>query len=81
MIEKEKALVFGETKGFIKSFDQPKTKPFPFKNQDVCSFCGGELMDDSIRFKGISACANCLQMFSILDTNLRDYQTKRNGKI
>ena len=81
MIKNKKALVSPKTKGLIKSFEQSEIiKRFPIKNQDVCSFCCGEMIDDSIVFKGISACVICLQKFSILDANLREYQAKRRVK-
>jgi hypothetical protein len=69
----KKAPVFGETKGLIKSYLQKDSKSFPNENQDVCSFCLGEMIDDSIRFKGIAACSECLRKLAIFDANLRNY--------
>ncbi len=81
MIKNKKALVSPKTKGLIKSFEQSEIKRFPIKNQDVCSFCCGEMIDDSIVFKGISACVICLaESFRYLMQDLREYQAKRRVK-
>jgi hypothetical protein len=69
----KKALVFSETKGLVKSCLQRNSKPFSYENQDLCSFCLGEMIDDSIRFKGIAACSECLRKLAIFDANLRNY--------
>ncbi len=76
-MKNEKALVFGETKGLNKSFEQLHSKPYQYRNQDVCSFCAGELTDGAVRFKGISACADCLELWKAFDENLRQYSAER----
>lgn len=53
----------------------------PNKNQTFgCSFCKQNLSDNSITFKGISACPNCLLMWSKLDKDLRQYAQQREVK-
>lgn len=65
------ALVFGETKGLNKKSE----------NQDVCcSFCARELTDGAVRFKGIAACANCLERWKVFDENLRQFIAERTVK-
>lgn len=76
----KKALVFGETKGLDKSFEQLHSKPYQFINQDVCSFCEGCLTDGAVRFKGIAACAHCLERWTIFDENLRTFAAERKVK-
>lgn len=79
-MENEKALVSGETKGLDKSFERFHFKPYQIRKQDVCSFCARELTDGAVRFKGISACANCLERWKVFDENLRQYLTERMVK-
>ena len=80
-MQNKKALVFGETKGLDKPFEQLHFKPYQFINQDVCSFCEGCLTDGAVRYKGIAACAKCLERRKVFDENLRRYLTAKGGEI
>lgn len=76
----EKALVFGETIGLGKKSEQLHFKPYRFRNQCLCSFCARELTDGAVRFKGIAACASCLERWKAFDENLRQYLKERTVK-
>ena len=76
----KKALVSRKTTGLVKSFEHNDFKPFLVKNQLFCSFCKCNLIDDSITFRRISACADCLEKFIIFDKNLREYYAKTRGR-
>lgn len=80
-MENKKALVSPKTKGLEKSFEQLHFKPNQFRNQDVCSFCEGCLTDGAVRYKGIAACAHCLERWKVFDENLRQYLTAKGGEI
>lgn len=44
------------------------------KFEYFCSFCGKILSDDSITFRGISACPDCLQSWAKLTSYLHEHQ-------
>lgn len=71
MSKNEKASILGGMQGLIKSLMQSNIKLFYPKNQDLCSFCRGEMSDDSIRFKGIGACPKCFRLSHIFVDSLR----------
>ena len=75
-MKNKKALVFGETIGSNKNFDQNDYKPSRFLRQYLyfCSFCWRELSNNSVRFNGIGACPVCLKLSHLFVDSLRQYR-------
>ena len=73
-MQNKEALVFGETKGLHKNFDQSNLKPSLFPRQYLCSFCWRELPNNSVRFNGIGACPSCFRLSHLLVDSLRRYR-------
>lgn len=73
-MENEKALVFAETKGLDKNFDQSDSKPSLFPRQYLCSFCWRNLPNNSVRFNGIGACPSCFKLSQKLANGLREHR-------
>lgn len=49
------------------------------KRQDYfCSFCKRAQPDDSITFKGVAACPNCIWKWATLSENVRRYEDNQN---
>ena len=69
-----KALVFGETIGLDKNFDQSNFKPSRFPRQYLCSFCWRELSNNSVRFNGIGACPVCFKLSHLFVDSLRRHR-------
>ncbi|MBA4121339.1 MAG: hypothetical protein H0X72_02600 [Acidobacteria bacterium] len=73
-MKNKKALVFGETKGLDKNFDQSNFKPSRFPRQYLCSFCWRELSNNSVRFNGIGACPVCFKLSHLFVDSLRRHR-------
>ena len=79
-MKNKKALVFGETMGLDKNFDQSNFKPSLFPRQYLCSFCWRNLPNNSVRFNGIGACPKCFRLshrfVDSLRRNEREYSKR-----
>jgi len=73
-MKNKKALVFGETIGLNKNFDQSNFKPFRIQRQYVCSFCWRTLPKNSVRFNGIGACPKCFKLSHLFVNSLRRHR-------
>ncbi len=58
---------------FKKATTYPESTPNRIKFQYFCSFCAGELFNNSILFRGVGACPACNELAHYWVKSLREY--------
>jgi len=83
-MKNKKPVVFAETIGLDKNFNQSDSKSYRVSRQYFCSFCRRNLPDNSILFKGIGACPKCFKLshkfVHSLRRNEREYARRFGGE-